>query len=460
VISLSEQQLIDRMWNRLRYFDEKNFEKRRYYEAKNRVKDLRISIPPSLRMVETVVGWPRTIVQILEERLDLQGYMNGEPYGLDTIFNANDLDVDSSMLHTDALVYGVGFAVVGRGLDGEPDPLITVESPNRMTAIWDLRSRRLSAALLIDKREDPITGKVQLPETATLYLPNENVTIGRGSSGWTEIERDVHNLGRVLVAQFTNQPESSSSKGRSEITPTIKYLTDTAMRTFLGAEVAREFYSAPQRYALGARDSYFKDEDGNDLNPWNVIMGRMLAIPYNEEDGVQPQVGQFPANSPAPYFEYIRSLAQAVAAEAAIPASYLGITTENPSSGDAIRQLESRLIKRAERRQKQFGRGWTEVARLAVLVRDGSIPVGFEDVRPMFRDPATPTRAASADEAVKLISAGVLTPDSTITYQRIGLSPIDIDTLRAEKAREESANVFERLASFSVPEPAVGETGQ
>ena len=390
--------------------------------------------------------------------------MNGEPYGLDDIFYSNDLDVDSSMLHTDALVYGVGFVVVGRGFEGEPDPLITVESPNRMTAIWDLRNRRLSAALLMDKEEiahsdGTILERTQA-QTGTLFLPNENVTFGRTSSGWSEISRDVHNLGRVLVAQFTNQPSSSSSRGRSEITPTIKYLTDSAMRTFLGAEVAREFYSAPQRYALGARDSYFKDEDGNDLNPWNVIMGRMLAIPYNEEDGVQPQVGQFPANSPAPYFEYVRSLAQAVAAEAAIPPSYLGITTENPSSGDAIRQLESRLIKRAERRQKQFGRGWTEVARLSVLVRDGVIPVGFEDVRPMYRDPATPTRAASADEAVKLISSGILTPDSTVTYQRIGLSPIDIDTLRAEKARAESADVFERLASFSVPEPVAGETGE
>jgi hypothetical protein len=138
-----------------------------------------------------------------------------------------------------------------------------------------------------------------------------------------------------------------------------------------------------------------------------------------------------------------------MAAETAIPASYLGFQTDNPASADAIRQMEARLVKRAERRQRQFGRTWSEVARLALLVRDGSVPDEANEIRPVWRDASTPTRAAAADEAVKLISAGVLLPDSEITYNRIGLSETDKEILRREKTTAQANNLIANLAAAS-----------
>jgi hypothetical protein len=217
------------------------------------------------------------------------------------------------------------------------------------------------------------------------------------------------------------------------------------MRTLLGAEVAREFYSSPQRFILGADEAIFQDSDGNPLNPWSVIQGRVLGVPYNEDGGVMPQVGQFSSNSPAPYFEQIRQYAQMIAAETAIPASYLGFQTDNPSSADAIRQMESRLVKRAERRQRQFGRTWSEVAKLSLLVRDGVIPEEANNIRPIWRDASTPTRAAAADEAVKLISVGVLTPDSEITYNRLGFTDADKQQIGLEKSAIASSNLINSL---------------
>jgi hypothetical protein len=263
-------------------------------------------------------------------------------------------------------------------------------------------------------------------------------------------DRDIHNLGRVLVAQLPNNPRSGDPYGRTEITRAVRSYTDSAMRTLLGAEVAREFYSAPQRYILGATEDIFLDADGKPLNPWSVYQGRVLGIPYNEAENVMPQVGQFQANDTRPYFEQIRAYAQLMAAETAIPASYLGFQTDNPASADAIRQMEARLVKRAERRQRQFGRTWTEVARLALLVRDGSIPEEASDLRPIWRDASTPTRAAAADEAVKLISAGVLLPDSEVTYNRIGLSETDKQVLKAEKTVASATNLISNLAQASI----------
>ena len=75
-------------------------------------------------------------------------------------------------------------------------------------------------------------------------------------------------------------------------------------------------------------------------------------------------------------------------------------TTGNPASADAIRAGEARLVKRAERRQVSFGRAWLEVGRLALLVRDGVVPDSFSSLGTRWRDAATPTRAAAADEAL------------------------------------------------------------
>ena len=442
-LTTGEADLIVALANKLAYHQAKNRTLENYFEGKQRLKDFRISIPPQLSAVESVVGWAGTAVQVLEERLDFEGWIGADTLGLNDIYRANNLDVEASLGHLDAFIFGTGFVTVGSGAAGEPNPLITIESPKHMTGIYDLRLRRLTSAasFTYDESGTAVAG--------TLYLPNETITVERapgtfGFGGWVDVDRDVHNLGRVPVVALPNNPRSSSPHGRSEITRAVRSYTDSAMRTVLGAEVAREFYSAPQRYALGASEDVFTDADGNPLDAWQVYQGRMLMLPANE-DGQIPQVGSFNANSPQPYLDLIRGYATMLAAETAIPPSYLGFQTDNPASADAIRQMEARLVKRAERRQRQFGRAWHEVARMSLLVRDGAIPAEVADVRTQWRDASTPTRAAAADEAVKLIQAGVLLPDSEVTYNRIGLSDTDKQVLAAEKRAGAASQLVQSL---------------
>lgn len=429
-----ENNLITEMLNRLDVYAVSNTLKEGYYEGEQRVRQLGIAIPPSMESINTVVGWAGTAVDVLDERLEWQGWTayTGDDFGLADIYNENQLDVDAGLAHLDALIHGTSFVVVGTGFEGEPSPLITVESANTMTGVYDPRIRRLSVAMAVNEKTN---GQVS---SVTLYLPNQTVYLSRVSGMWKVDERDVHNLGRVPVAQIVNRPRASRQGGRSEISKAIRAYVDQGVRTLLGMEVNREFYSFPQRYMMGADAEMFTDDDGNLIPGWQAVMSQMLVAPVNEE-GNNPDVGQFNPASPAPYLDQIKGLAQLVAAEAAIPSSYLGFVSDNPTSADAIRQAEARLIKRAERRQLMFGRSWLEVGRLALLVRDGAVPANFGDVSVKWRDAATPTRSAAADEATKLISASVLTPDSTVTYDRIGLDPQEQRQLEAEK-RQARAN--------------------
>jgi len=283
----------------------------------------------------------------------------------------------------------------------------------------------------------------------------------RADRGWYVEDRDDHNLNRVTVAQLVNRPQSGNHMGRSEISETVRAYTDMALRTVLGAEVAREFYAIPQRWIMGAPEDFFVNPDGTERAAWDAMMGKVLGLPLNEDappgEG-RPTAGAFPANPMDPFFNQVRALAQLLAAESAIPPTYLGFATDQVASADAIRAMESRLVKRAERRQATFGRAWTEVARLSVMVREGrrfdDLPAEVRRVRPVWRDAATPTKAATADEVVKLLSAGVLTPDGDATYRRLGMSDQEVAMVKLDKSKDVSRALI-RLQEAMKVDPEV-----
>lgn len=447
--SEDEARQIEFMVNRLRLVNVANAEAESRYEGSWCAKQFGISIPPNMRGLHSPAGWDGTVVDVLEERLDWLGWSSDDDdFGLPEVYAANGLDVDGGMAHLDSLIFGLSFVSVGSGFDDEPNPLVTPHSPMSMTAIWDRRTRRLSAALATVFEDGAVT-------EATLYTLGSTVSFVQKGGRWHATDRDVHNLSRLPVVAVPNRVRGSRDLGRSEITKAIRYYSDAASRTLLGLEVNREFYNAPQRIGLNVNDSMFEDENGEPVSPWTSIMGRVWNIPANDEGEAQPDVKQFNPASPAPYLDQIQGYAKRVASEAGIPTTYFGIDTANPASADAIRAAEARLVKRAERRQASFGRSWLEVGRLALLVRDGELPDSFDaSISTKWRDAATPTRAASADEATKLIASGVLPPDSSVTYDRVGLSPAEQRQVAADKRRTAGRGVLDALRNVAEPTDA------
>ena len=443
-----ESRRIELMLNRLTMVSAPNDEAESFYDGSHLSRNFGISIPPVMRNLRTVAGWGGTVVDVLEERLDWLGWgSDGDDFGLAQVYAANGLDVDSGMAHLDALIFGLSFVTVGTGEDGEPSPLVTPHSPKSMTALWDARRRRVSSALAV-VMEDGQAVEV------TLYDEDVTSRFERRNGLWGAVDRDLHRTGRPLVVQMPNRVRGSRDTGRSEITKAVRYYTEAAERTMLGLEVNREFYNAPQRIGLNVRQEDFVDETGAPVSQWTAIQGRMQMAPPNPEGEPEPKFIQFDPASPAPYIDQVKGYATLLAAEAGIPAAYLGFTTDNPASADAIRAGEARLVKRAERRQTVFGRAWSEVGRLALLVRDGSVPDTFDtSVSNRWRDAATPTRAAASDEATKLIGAGVLPADSSVTYDRIGLSPAEQRQVTSDKRRATGRALLENIAPAPVVPP-------
>lgn len=398
-----------------------------YYEGTAPFKSLGISIPTSLENVGTVVGWPATVVDIMAERLAWRAWVSaGDLMGLDEIANNSMVGFEFSQTTLESLLYGQGFMEVSAGADDEPDVVVQAVSARTATGVWDTRKRRLAIGYSTFDSPD---GVVEM-----LYTPTQTVTI----IGNEVAERDDHDYGRPTLVRQANKIRPSRQDGRSEITRPIRYYTDNAVRSILGMEVSREFYVNPQKWAIGLEAEDFGiDPDAppavRRMQGWSAAAGSLLVAPPNE-DGDKVQLGQFRSEGPSAFWETVKALSQMCAAEAGMPAPYFGFVTENPTSADAIRQAESRLIKRAEDKLQLGSWASREIARLALLVRDGDVDEdALSRVRTQWEDVATPTKAAAADAATKLVGSGVLPPESQVTQDMVGLTDQQQETLRAEK---------------------------
>jgi hypothetical protein len=425
-----------------------------YYEGSRMVRDLGIAIPPHLRDLPAVAGWPEIVVDVVDERMDWLSWYTSTDLGLDQIAIANHLPVEVGQAVLESLICGLGFVSVGTGDTGagEPDVLVKAESPNRVTVTWSSRLSRAVEGLA--ERTDARGNLIGW----TIYTLDETITTERRKGRVAVINRDRHELHRVPIAVIRNRPRASRVDGRSEITRAIRALTESGMRTLLGTEVTREFYSAPQRWLMGADEAMFVGPDGEKRSQWDAVIGHMLSIP-RDDDGDIPTAGQFPAQSPEPNVALLRTYAQMISAVSGIPATHLGFVQDNPASADAIREANTRLDKRALRRASQYNLGTDEIGTLSVLWRDGALPAAGA-ITSRWGDPSTPTPAAAADRLVKFVGAGLLPAESDVALEQAGFSETDIARIKADRRRLQARERIQALAGAAGQartDPAVAE---
>lgn len=422
----------------------RNLIRSRYYDGKARVRNLGIAVPPPLANIETVVGWPSTVVDALDERLEIDSFdvsgAEASQFGIEEWWDENNGPVDSSMAILDSLIFGVTFAALSPGDRGEPDPLLTIEPATSMTGEWNARARRLRWALHVE------VGAEGRPSGMTLWTDTDVVQMRAVLNQWM-VERDVHGLDQPPVVRLVNKPRTSRPWGQPELSRAVMSYTDAAVRTLLGMEVAREFYSSPQRWIMGATNEAFVDVNGKPIPAWEAYLGRFLALNKDPDSDTNPTVGQFNASSPEPYVSQVKLLAELLAAEGAMPVTYLGFHTQNPPGGDGIRAMESRLVKRAERRQPILGNGgFSQVIRMMIQMRSKEPLAAIPKVVTRWRDPSTPTKAATADAVTKYVGAGILPPDSDVTREMIGFDETTRARLAVEDRRRRSQAMIAGLA--------------
>lgn len=406
------------------------------------------------RIRPVVIGWPQLAVDSVEERLDVEGFRLPTDDSADDdlwrVWQANDLDEGSQQGHVDALVMRRAYACVGSNEDDTDTPIVTVESPLEMYADIDPRTRKVRAAL---RRVAETEDFARINErTATLYLPNKTIWY-RWNGGWLVEDQDEHKLGEPPVVPLVNRGRLTRSTrlnggravqryGRSDLDLVIP-LSDAANKLATDMMVASEFVALPLRGIFGLTPEDLVDEDGNKMTALQVIMGRLLTLTNTEG-----REFQFEPADLSNFHTTINQLARVVAALAGLPPHYFGLSTDNPASADAIRSAESRLVKRAERKQRGFGGGWERVGRLVKRIQEGDWNPAYKQLETVWRNAATPTVAQAADAAVKLYT----TPGRPIvplrqTRESLGYSQPQIKRMEEEDAKAAQLDPVAQIAN-------------
>jgi hypothetical protein len=439
-LSVDDNAVLNECLGQLRSVAGINLTRRSYFESKQRIQHLGIAIPPSLQSFETVIGWPYKAVKSLASRIKLGGFAvpgaELSRFGIDRIWADNRLGIEAHHAHMSALTYGVAFVAVMAGGEGEPGAVIRTLSPTSSTALWDPIRRRVRAAVSV------VTEEAGYPTEFILFLDDKVVT-GRFERGRWVLEDTDNPIGRCPVVMLAYDSSPEYPFGRSRITQGVMKITDEAIRSALRMEVNAEFYSAPQRYLLGADEGMFTGANGEQRTGWDAVIGRLLAI-AKDEDGDLPAVGQFAQASMQPHVEQLRTIAAKFSGETSIPVNALGIIHDNPASDAAMHTAYLDLNSDAESAHEPFGAAWIDAIRMAVEIAEGSAK-GLELLSAKWRNPATPTMASQADATQKLVAAGVLPADSDVTLELMGFDQVTIDRIVAHRRRSQAGDRLQQL---------------
>ena len=404
-----------------------------YYLGEYVVRNLRISIPESLEFINTVLGWGGLAVDPRVERMRFESFrFAGQTEADETlagIMDANGFEAELSMALTDAYSLGRGYITVGTSEDPEM-PLITADSPMNTAVEWDVRTRSPRHVLSVYAEGKSTKAVLQMPRK-TLRLSHD----GQDGSEWHLDGRDFHDLPLVPVVRLAHAPLSGARQGRSAITPALRAIIQGASRTLLGLEVAREFYSVPQKAILGAAESDFINPDGSRKTAWEVYLHAVLAL-ERDEDGNLPDIKQMQAYDPSVYTKVVEMYGAQASGELGLPPQYLGLYTEgNPVSAEGGQVSEGRLDRRARLDMARFTPELRRVAQYALrLSRKGlDLPEGAERLSVDWTAPEMFNVSQASDAIGKQVAAEAVAPNSDVVLKRLGYSPLE--RLRLEQDR-------------------------
>ncbi|MGC4960079.1 phage portal protein [Gordonia sp. DT101] len=391
----------------------------------------------------------RLSVTSIAERLRVTGFTGAEVWA-DWI--RNDLDQLAPVAHRDSLLLGSSYVVVWADQTGRPQ--VSVESAHQMSAVCDPGTRQIVAAC--KRWTTDTTTEATIFEADKITRLRANNT-GATTAGFSTLEVLDNPLGVVPVVRLANtdrivDPRPGVHVGVSEIDDMIP-LVDGLNKTLADMMVASEYTARPRRWATGVElveepkldndGEPVLDEDGEpvleEVNPFPE--GHRMMIDENDS----AKFGQLEASSLAGYQTAVQVLLEQIMAVSALPAHYVGITSANPASADAMRAAEAALTARAESKQAMFGRAWEQVARLIVAVRDGGDPHDVE-ATVQWADPSTRSIAQEADAVVKLHQAGLLPADYAL--KRLGYSEPEIIEIRAARRIEALDNAGTDLTAL------------
>ena len=391
-------------------------------------------------------NWCDLVPDAVEERLNVEGFR----FGIDSdtgdrdawrMWQANSLDAESQLAHTEALVTGEGFVMVGPNADDEANPLITVES-SRECYVRHAPGNRRRRVAGIKSWQDGRKTFVNLitPEFVWKW---QGTTAGGSVPVLTPREERTepwpapNPLGIVNLVPLRNRPRLGRD-GVSEIKRVVP-MQDAVNKLVADMLVASEFSAFRQRWVTGMEIP--TDPITNmPVEPFKAAVDR-LWIGENPET----KFGEFGETSLANYAAAIELIVQHIASQTRTPPHYFALTGQFPS-GESIKSAETGLVAKVRRKQRHFGESWEEVIRLAFLASGNPERAAALDAEVIWGDPESRSESEHIDALTKKRALGV--PLRQL-WEDAGYSPQQIERFRTMRDEEAQQGALSDLTSIA-----------
>jgi hypothetical protein len=321
-----------------------------YYEMKNALNDYSKMLPPNMGWLNGVLGWSAKAVDSIADRLIFREFTD-DNFNLNQIFQMNNPDTlyDSAVLS--ALITSCCFIYISPDETGYPR--LQVIDGGNATGRIDPITNLLYEGYAVLERDDN-----EQPTLEAYFKPGITEYYSKNGKSYSLINKAPY----PLLVPIINRPDAVRPFGHSRISRACMKLQQSALRTIKRAEISAEFYSFPQKYALGISQEL-------EIDKWQASMSSLLTFTKDEE-GDKPVVGQFQQQSMTPYYEQLKMFAALFAGETGLTMDDLGFASDNPSSVEAIKAAHENLRLNAKKAQRTFGAGFLNVGYLAACLRD------------------------------------------------------------------------------------------
>lgn len=421
----ADRDLVLRLVKAWRDHYERNMKRHCYYLMHNRLVDLGISIPPSLRRLDAACGWGKKVVDVMVEHSKFDGYTVDDETAqavLRDVARMNKMRTLYRKATTSALEQSFNLYFVAN-VDGRAR--ISAYPANACGVTWDDAKQEIEAALFVVDIKRDVYG-ADVPTWVNVVTPENLIRIRNDGNRWTA-EYTPHGLEHMPVFLAAHESTLDRPFGASRITREVMGYIDSAVRANINEEIAAAFAASTQKYLLGTDGDPFEGVDR-----WTAFIGSIFNIDMTE-DGTIPQFGQLAQPSMQPMTDHFRNLCAKMSAATGIHVAQFGVVHDQPASAEAIYAENSPLINKVKTWHDDITDTLIDVAIACLATNEG---VAFDavaergyNILPRFQNPAQPTLAQMTDANVKIASVEPLYAKTRTFWRTQGFTDEQVETI-------------------------------
>jgi hypothetical protein len=371
------------------------------------------------------------VVDAAAERLRVQGFRFGSEQDADDdawqIWQANGLDAESNMVHTEAIKLGCAYWMVQP--NGEL-PRITAEHPSQVIVACSPGDRRTRIAGLKKWADGEfIYANVYLSDRVVKYRTTQRaLRLEREDRRWETIGAVSNPLGEVPIIPVPNNP-SMLRGGKSDLAGGPMPIQDGINKLLADMFIGSEYQAYPQRVLLGVDAP--RDAQGNVIRNAELQASQSRLWMFPNENA---KAFEFSASDLNNFRNSIDGLIGDLAAQARVPIYMFRPAAISNISAEALIGLDAGLVSKTNDKKDAMGEAHEDAIRLAFKSIDPKDErAQFVAAETIWRNTESRSRAQLVDAVTKEVAMGL---PFEIALERLDYSPTEIDRILAIKEAE------------------------